>query len=106
MKINLPGLLQLKPFDESADALIAGKTYAASPALAAGVVISALLGVLALGLQFFGHESAMPVLGLCIGVSAVTAGLEWHVNLKARALNQLFVTLVVTAVISLLQPAI
>lgn len=106
MKINLPGLLQLKPFDESADALIAGKTYASSPALAAGVIISAFLGLLALGLQLFGHESALPALGLCVAVSAVTAGLEWHANLKARALNQLFATLIVTAAVSLLQPAI
>lgn len=106
MKINLPGLLQLKPFDESADARIAGKAYASSPALAAGVVISAALGVLALGLQLFGRESALPVLGICVAVSAVTAGLEWHANLQARALNQLFATLIVTAVVSLLHPAI
>ncbi|BBN90684.1 hypothetical protein [Azospira sp. I09] len=106
MKIHLPGLLQLKPFDESADARIAGKIYASSPALAAGVVISGVLGVAALGLQLFGHESALPVLGLCIAVSAVTAGLEWHANLKARALNQLFATLIVTAVVSLIQPTI
>lgn len=106
MKINLPGLLQLKPFDESADARIAGKTYASSPALTAGVAISAVLGVLALGLQLFSHESALTVLGLCVAVSAVTAGLEWHANLKARALNQLFATLIVTIVVSLLRPAI
>ena len=85
MNINLRGLLQLKPFDESADALIAGKTYASSPALAAGVVVSAFLGLLALGLQLFGQVSALPALGLCVAVSAVTAGLEWHANLKARA---------------------
>ena len=72
MKINLPGLLQLKPFDESADARIAGKAYASSPALAAGIVISAVLGVLALGLQLFGNESALPALGLCVlGVALV-----------------------------------
>lgn len=106
MNINLRGLLQLKPFDESADARVAGKTYASSPLLAAGIVVSGILGVLALGLQLFGHESALPVLGLCIATSAVTAGLEWHANLKARALNQLFAAVVVTVVICLLRPAL
>lgn len=104
MKISLSGLLQLKPFDDSADARIAGKTYASSPLLAAGIVLSAALGVIALGLILFGQPYGVHVLGLCIAVSAVTAGLEWHFDLKARALNQLFATIVLTIMVSLLLP--
>ncbi len=101
MKYSLRGLLQLKPFDDTADSRAAGPIYASSPLLAAGIVISASLGILSLGLLLFGHESAITVLGLSIATSAVTSGLEWHAGLKARALNQIFVTVVLVSSISL-----
>lgn len=103
MKFNPGGILHLKPFDETTDAQVAGATYASSPLLAIGILASAGLGLAALALVLFGLPSALPVLGMCVAASAVTAGLEWHANLKARALNQLFAALVMTGVVCLLK---
>jgi len=68
-----------------------------------GVVGSPALALLALGLTLLANAQAASVLAMAVGISAITAGLEWNAGLKARALNQLFAALVVALLITLLR---
>lgn len=92
MKFSLRGLVRLQPFDESPDVDRAGAIYANSRLMALGVIGSFLLAVIALVLTIMASPFAWPALAIGVGVSAVTAGLEWNAGLRARSLNQLFVT--------------
>jgi hypothetical protein len=97
VKITITGLLALKPFDEAAESARAGSTYANSVILTVGVVSSAALAFAAVAMALTGHRQAMLVIGVAIGVSAITTGFEWNAGLRARALNQLFGTVVFAA---------
>lgn len=89
MKLNARDFLKLKPFDETSDALVSGSVYERSPILTMAIVLSAILSIASLVFVLASQPAALHVLAAAIGVSAVTAGLEWHAGLKARALNQL-----------------
>lgn len=102
MKFSWSGALRMKPFDETADAALAGKTYAMSATLSVLVVVAAMLSLAALVLVLFEHPAALSTLGAAVAVTAVTSGVEWSAGLKARALNQLFAAVVVVAVVSVL----
>ena len=95
MKMSLAGLLVLKPFDESLDAPIAGKVYSNSTLLTIGVVWAFILAAAALILVIVKHTGALEVLAVAVAVSAVTSGMEWNAGLRARALNQLLITVLV-----------
>lgn len=100
MRVSIAGLIRLKPFDESADAGRAGKMYANDKLMAVGVIASFLLAVIALALTITVNRFALPVLGIGVGVSAITAGFEWNAGLRARSLNQLFATILAAALIA------
>lgn len=101
----MKGLLRLKPFDETADEVEPGAVYAKSWALTLGVAASAGLASLALLLAATGSTAAMTVLAICVAISSVTAHLEWHAGLRARALNQLFATLLFVSMALLVDSA-
>lgn len=90
MKYWLTRLVRLKPFDESAETPRAGTIYANSVFFTIAIGASAFLAVTAFALALAGAKHAQEVLAGAVGLSAVTAGVEWHAGLKARALNQLF----------------
>lgn len=98
MKYSLSGLVRLKPFDESEETPRAGSIYAGSAFFTVAIVASGFLALTALALAVTGSEHALEVLAGAVGISAVTAGLEWHAGLKAKALNQLF-TVVLAAIL-------
>lgn len=102
MRISIVGLMRLKPFDESADADRAGAMYANDRFMALGVIVSFVFAVIALVLTITASRFAWPALAIGVGVSAVTARLEWNAGLRARSLNQLFATVLATALICLL----
>lgn len=101
MKFSLRGTLQLKPFDETVDALHSGSAYENSAILTVLVIVSALSALLALCLAVVGHPASLATLGVAFCLSSITAGLEWHAGLQARACNQLFVTVIAVAAVSL-----
>jgi len=105
MKISLIGALRLKPFDEHVDARCAGALYARSRILTALVLATALSALVALGMVFVGHPSSLLAIGVSVSISAITAGMEWHAGLHARALNQLFATVIAVGGISLMAPS-
>lgn len=90
MKCSLSGLVRLKPFDESEEKPKAGTIYADSVFFGVAIVAGGFLALTALALAFAGSKHALEVLAGAVGLSAVTAGFEWHAGLKAKALNQLF----------------
>ena len=96
MKFSLRDCLRLKPFDETSDARVAGGVYAGSSILTGAVVVGAILSIASLVFVIASHPAASRILDAAIGVSAFTAGLEWHAGLKARSLNQLYAAVVVT----------
>lgn len=79
----------MKFFDESKEFEKIRRAYGSSSLLMAGIIASALGNFAAIGLCLVGHPWGMPMIGLAICLSAVTAGIEWHMALHARALNQL-----------------
>lgn len=95
MNTRLRDCLRFKPFDETSDGLVAGGVYARSSILTVAVFAGACLGVASLVLALTANPVAPRVLAAALGVSAITAGLEWHAGLKARSLNQLFAALVI-----------
>lgn len=104
MKFSLIGLVRLKPFEESVDGVRPGAVYAKSGFFTLAILLGAALNFVALGFALARHpEEAIDVLCVAIAVSAVTAGMEWNSGLRARALNQLVVVLVVTLAITLLR---
>lgn len=102
MKCSLSGLLRLKPFDESEDGPNAGAVYAGSVFFSAVIVANGILSLSALALAIAGSNRALEVLTIAVGISAVTAGFEWHVGLKAKSLNQLFSVVLATLAFSVL----
>lgn len=102
MKISLIGALRLKPFDEHVDARCAGALYARSRILTAFVLGTALSALLALGMVLASHPNSFLAIGVSVSMSAITAGMEWHAGLHARALNQLFATVIAVVGISLI----
>jgi hypothetical protein len=93
MKFSLIGCLRLKPFDEEADASIAGSVYWGSGFLSTAIAVNAFLSIGALLLAVFGMpDASIKVSLLVLAISSVVSGLEWNAGLKARALNQLFST--------------
>lgn len=90
MKYSFSGLMRLKPFDESGEKARAGAIYAESVFFTIAILASGGLAITSLTLVIANSEYALEVLASAVGMSAVTAGLEWHVGLKAKALNQLF----------------
>jgi hypothetical protein len=100
MKISIAGLARLKPFDEKQDHSIAGSVYAGSVILKVGVISSVFLAAAALLAAVQGSVHASNIVALAVAVSALTAGMEWHAGLRARALNQLFVTVLCACVIA------
>lgn len=101
MRFSFTGLLKLKPFDESDDAKRETELFATNNLLALGVLASFLLALCALGLTLTGSHLAWFALSSAAAVSAITAGLEWNAGLHARALNQLFITVIVVIGITL-----
>ncbi len=95
MKFSLRGLLYLKPFDESDDIKRAGGIYESRFILGAGVVISAFLALVSIALAVSSSPHAFSLICLAAGTSAIVAGLEWNSGLKARALNHLFMTVII-----------
>lgn len=87
MKISIAGLVRLKPFDEASDKVHHGTL----PLLALGVWTSFLVAASGLVLAVFERPIAKDTMIMAIAISTVTAGVEWHSGLRARALNQLFV---------------
>jgi hypothetical protein len=102
MKFQLAGLVRMKPFDESTDATRADAVYGKTSVLSVGVIMSALLSLVALFLALVHAAFAFPAVGLAVAVSALTAGLEWNAGLKARAANQLFATVLFAGGIALI----
>ena len=102
-RFQILDLFRLKPFDEGRDDATA---YATSGLLAIAVLASSGLSLISLLLAILSSPRAMPTLGLAIAVSAITAGIEWSVGLRGRALNQLFSIIVVTACFWLLNTAL
>lgn len=102
MKIRIGQMLKLKPFDETDDLLQAGAFYASTRLHMICVVCSAALAVSALMLAILGLAGSLVTLAIAVALSAVTAGLEWNAGLRARALNQLFTTVIVTLCIAVL----
>lgn len=92
MKISLAGFLKFKPFDEASDGVDYEERYANSRALSIGIVLSFSVAFVGLLLAIIGHEAAIDTVLIAVGISAVVSGMEWHSGLRARALNQLFVT--------------
>lgn len=90
MKFSVAGALRLKPFDESADGVRHREQYARSPLLAIGVIGAFAFAIAGLFLAIAAHSQAMNAVLLAIALSSLTAGLEWHAGMRARALNQLF----------------
>ena len=93
MKFSVRGLMRLKPFDELEDVQMAGRIYAESWIFTVGIVASAILAIVGLILSVLGSEMAMSVLVGAVIVSTLLAGIEWSSGLRARALNQLYVTI-------------
>lgn len=94
MKFTIAGLFKLKPFDEEAEAELAQEKYKGSRVLRLSVGVTAAMAVCGLMLTVLESQAAMRVTFAAVGASAVTAGMEWNAGLRARALNQLFVTVV------------
>lgn len=99
MKIDLTRVLRLRPFDESIDPPNAGLIYASSAVLTILVLstIGAALGGLMLAIG--GNSNSVRVLSLAVALSAITSGFEWMNGLKGRAKNQLFLCVVMCAVL-------
>lgn len=95
MKARFRDLCWLRPFDESSDAASAGKIYAQSTILSLAVLCSAFFSIASLVLSVLNYQNAVYVLAVAVGASAITVGMEWHAQLRARALNQLFAVIVV-----------
>jgi hypothetical protein len=102
MKFSFSGLMRLKPFDESEDGPKAGAVYADSVFFTAVILANGILSLSALALAIMGSNRALEVLAIAVGISAITAGFEWHVGLKAKSLNQLFSVVLATLVFSVL----
>jgi len=102
MRFDRSGLLRLKPFDESEDAAKAGSIYATSAVLTIGVVTSAVLALVALLLALTKNDVALLMLAVATAASGITAGFEWNAGLRARALNQLFCTVVAVSAVAVL----
>lgn len=102
MKCSLSGLIRLKPFDESEERPKAGAIYAGSVFFSVAIIACAFLAITALALSIVKSVHAIEILACTIGVSAVTAGVEWHAGLRARALNQLFSVVLVALAFGLL----
>ena len=102
MKCSLSGLMRLKPLDESEEKPRAGTIYADSVFFTVAIVVSSVLSLTALALAIAGAKHALPVLAGAVGISAVTAGFEWHAGLKAKALNQLFAVVLAAILFSVL----
>ena len=102
MKFSLPGLLRLKPFDESDDIKLAGSLYMSKFILGVGVVISAFLALISAGFAISGSPYAFSLICLAAGISAIVAGFEWNVGLRARPLNQLFITAIILGGLAIL----
>jgi hypothetical protein len=101
MKVTLIGLLQLKPFDENEDEIIAGSIYWNSAVMAFAIVVNALVAITGLLLVFGGSVPVgIKVCLLAIGISALIGGLEWNAGLRAKSLNTLFSTVLFTAFFS------
>lgn len=93
MNWSLRGALRLKPFDEAEDADVVGENFTPSlllDTLVNASTLAALAGVASL--LFVGLSAAYVVLGLALCLTAICAGVEWHLGLKAHALNHLFST--------------
>lgn len=90
MKCSLIGLVRLKPFDETEETPRAGTIYAGSVFFTVAILAGGFLALTALALAVVGSKHALEAFASAVGISAVTAGFEWHAGLKAKALNQLF----------------
>lgn len=102
MKCSLIGLLRLKPFDESEENPRAGAIYAESTFFTLAILASSFLAITALALAFTGSNHSIEVMAGAVGISAVTAGFEWHAGLKAKALNQLCTVVVASLLFGVL----
>lgn len=99
LKFSVNGLLRLKPFDEEPEARRASLIYVSSLAWSLIVVLSGVLTLSALVMVILNHPRAIQVFALAVGVSAVVAGFEWHAGLRARPLNQLIGTVVISLIL-------
>lgn len=99
MKPSLQGFLRFKPFDETVDTPLLENGVYRKPILTLGIISGALLTIMAFVLAFVDEESAVAFLALGTAVSTLTAGFEWQAGLRAKPLNQLFVSAVVVLAI-------
>lgn len=96
------GLCRLKPFDDGPEDERAPESYRSSVLMTVLSGASSLTAIGAVLGAATGLSAALELLGVALGLSAITAGLEWHAGLRARALNQLFVIVLVVAAASVL----
>lgn len=100
MKLRLRDCLRLKPFDESEETGSALLAYYRSPLLMVAAVATGLLAVAAAGLALAGFPQTVDTLYAGVGTAAITSGLEWNAGLKARAMNHLFLVLIMLAALA------
>lgn len=103
MKTRFRDWLRLRPFDESAESDGALGAYSQSPLLMVAAVATVLLAVAAAGLAIAGFPQAFDTIRASIAAGAVTAGLEWNAGLKARALNHMFMVLLLLGILGTCQ---
>lgn len=92
MKFPIRGLIiSLRPFSEDGDA---SPCYSKSTTVSLAIIGNAVLALVVLFLVLHGANTnlAIKLAIVVMAVSTLIAGYEWYCGMRARAVNQLYVT--------------
>lgn len=91
MKFNIKRIFVLRPFDESEEKIVVlPNIYVRLLYLIVGVIAPIICACIVFLIAWTGSPDFLEAMALIVCVSAMTAGLEWHLGLRAMAANQLF----------------